>query len=314
MPSDVHAISRAISGGPQPLSSAPLGAFGVTLPVSQADLGNAALKVGGSVFSGMKALGGMAFNALQARGSSNNDKPSQGVESKNLQVAVSRSAPSAMSASDISVEPDAIASRGRLVSARQPLAAEVDTKSRTDPISRIPSDGGAASSADAFVTVCDLAPLLLQAEKPRKTRPETLVHFVALHDQSVSALQFSADGTTLMIARRDGTIVKTFKVQTIPKAVRLAHDDASSTWAEVRRAEPTLVYDLKRGRTSGVVENMKAAQDGRWAAIGTRARTIHVFAVNPYGGGSDIRSHTEGQIRNPAELVHYLRILPMYTR
>ncbi|KAF8801837.1 hypothetical protein BYT27DRAFT_7114060, partial [Phlegmacium glaucopus] len=58
------------------------------------------------------------------------------------------------------------------------------------------------------------------------------------------------------------------------------------------------VYTLRRGRTSAVVEGADWSKDGRWLAIGTRKRTVHVFPVNPYGGKADIASHLEGRVRN----------------
>jgi WD40 repeat protein len=58
------------------------------------------------------------------------------------------------------------------------------------------------------------------------------------------------------------------------------------------------VYTLRRGRTSAVVEDVSWSKDGRWLAIGTRNRTVHVFPVNPYGGKTDIDSHLEGRVRN----------------
>ncbi|KAF8958197.1 hypothetical protein BDZ97DRAFT_68151 [Flammula alnicola] len=60
----------------------------------------------------------------------------------------------------------------------------------------------------------------------------------------------------------------------------------------------TQVYDLYRGRTAAVVEDLDWARDGRWLAVGTWNRTIHIFPVNPYGGKSDIRSHMDGRVRN----------------
>ncbi|TFK53255.1 hypothetical protein OE88DRAFT_1626135 [Heliocybe sulcata] len=62
------------------------------------------------------------------------------------------------------------------------------------------------------------------------------------------------------------------------------------------------VYDLRRGRTSAVVEGVESAQDGRWVAMGTRKRTLHVFAANPYGGKTDVRSHVEGRVRDAGEV------------
>jgi len=58
------------------------------------------------------------------------------------------------------------------------------------------------------------------------------------------------------------------------------------------------MYTLRQGRMSAVVEGADWSTDGRWLAIGTRKRTVHVFAVNPYGGQTDIASHLEGRVKN----------------
>jgi hypothetical protein len=69
------------------------------------------------------------------------------------------------------------------------------------------------------------------------------------------------------------------------------------------RTGPYHIYDLRRGRTSAVVEGVDWTDDGRWAAIGTKKRTVHVFAINPYGGSPDVRSHMDGRVMNIMELV-----------
>jgi hypothetical protein len=63
------------------------------------------------------------------------------------------------------------------------------------------------------------------------------------------------------------------------------------------------MYDLRRGRTSAVVENLDWASDGRWMAVATKKRTIHIFATNPYGGQPDGESHVRGRVYNSSKLV-----------
>jgi hypothetical protein len=71
---------------------------------------------------------------------------------------------------------------------------------------------------------------------------------------------------------------------------------------------PWHMYDLRRGRTSAVVENLDWASDGRWIAVATKKRTVHVFAANPYGGLPDGQSHIKGRVCNSPNLVsHSLR-------
>jgi hypothetical protein len=66
---------------------------------------------------------------------------------------------------------------------------------------------------------------------------------------------------------------------------------------------PWHMYDLHRGRTSAVVENLDWATDGRWIAVATQKRTVHIFATNPYGGQPDGESHVKGKVCNSPKLV-----------
>jgi hypothetical protein len=63
------------------------------------------------------------------------------------------------------------------------------------------------------------------------------------------------------------------------------------------------MYDLRRGRTSAVVEDLDWATDGRWIALATQKRTVHIFATNPYGGQPDVQSHIKGRVYNSSTLV-----------
>jgi hypothetical protein len=62
-------------------------------------------------------------------------------------------------------------------------------------------------------------------------------------------------------------------------------NDASGVWH---------VYNLLREHTTAVVEAVSASENGRWITLWTRKRAVHVFAINPYGGKPDNRSHMEG--------------------
>ncbi|KAF8125481.1 hypothetical protein EV363DRAFT_1175971 [Boletus edulis] len=61
---------------------------------------------------------------------------------------------------------------------------------------------------------------------------------------------------------------------------------------------PWHVYSLRLGRTSAVIQDMEVSSDGRWVAIGTLKGTVHIFAVNPYGGQPDLKSHMDTRIWN----------------
>lgn len=153
----------------------------------------------------------------------------------------------------------------------------------------------------------------LQALTDGEATPRLVAEFVAGRDKPISRMAFSSDGTSLAVAFKEGQMMKTFKLRTTPSFLaastqapstnrRLSYGHANAD-SERAMHPPDHVYDLKRGRTAGIVESLDWAVDERWIAVGTRKRTIHVFAINPYGGPPDDHSHLEGKVVNVAELV-----------
>jgi hypothetical protein len=136
----------------------------------QPDLGAVAMRVGGTVLSGMRALGGRALTAARTRIS---DTLST-VPSKPL----SRSAP------------------------------EQETL-------RNESESGPAPYG-CHVTILDLASLAT----PSPRVPEVIVEFLVSKHQPISALQFSADGSALVVVPGDGQTVKVFQVRPLPRTLR----------------------------------------------------------------------------------------------
>ncbi|KAJ7093606.1 hypothetical protein C8R44DRAFT_953299, partial [Mycena epipterygia] len=104
---------------------------------------------------------------------------------------------------------------------------------------------------------------------------------------AVGALAFAADGTRLFVVRRDGLGAGVWGIR---PAVRPTGDALLPA--------PVQMYELRRGRTGAVVEAVVSARDGRFVALATKRRTVHVFAVNPYGGRADVRSHLEARVRD----------------
>ncbi|KAK0213164.1 hypothetical protein DFS33DRAFT_1248197 [Desarmillaria ectypa] len=131
-----------------------------------------------------------------------------------------------------------------------------------------------------YVTVLDL-----QAGAP-------LARFPAFKHSSISCLSFSPDGCSLLSVSKDGQVSRIHRLRPPPNGI--------SSVSILGAAQH--VYDLRRGRTSAIVDNVEWSADGRWIAISTRKRTIHVFAVNPYGGAPDVESHMCGRVRNPESL------------
>lgn len=250
-------------------------------PTTQAELGSAAVKLGGSVLSGMKVLGGMAFTAARAG------------------VSAAATAAERRYSTDAST---ASARPGKFFSRSAPAASGRDDQHYTQPsgdATETTTEPAVADSQDPVevayhVTVVDLAALQTATSA---SSPTCVAEFLVGKDQPISLLQFSHDGTSLMVATRGGHVMKVYKLRPARRPV------ASAPNADAALHPPWHIYDLRRGRTSAIVDSLTWAHDGRWMAVATEKGTVHVFATNPYGGPSDERSHFNGRVINPREVV-----------
>lgn len=297
----------------QPRTRSPTGTGSLGFGMTQTELGSTALKVGGNVLSGMKTLGGLAYSAAKARAGlaepgatpKGASIPSMGALTNRF---FSRSAPAA-------------GAHERCYSTTSMSGNNVDNSTglslpdHASPV--IPrTTSPSKSETGYYITILDLAPLT------KLSRPITIAEFRASKHQPISDLRFSSDGNAILVSPKDGQVVQVFQVRPTPLTSRTVHDIAiggaqdnvpskvkspvvpqSRNLNSIGQASPWHIYDLRRGRTSAVVEGLDWALDGRWLAVGTRKRTIHIFAVNPYGGEPDQRSHLEGRVRNFIELV-----------
>ncbi|RDB23105.1 hypothetical protein Hypma_009954 [Hypsizygus marmoreus] len=275
------------------------------LPSTHAELGTAALRVGGSVLSGMRTLGGLAVSAARSRvgGSGVGGERSGNGSGSGVGRFFSRSAP------------EGVVTGGGWGRGREAEERERGRDRRYSNTSSSPGTGAAyrhhvnpTSEGRFFVTVVDLTPL---AGAPHDSSPTLVAEFMVSKDKQITRLAFSSDGCMLIVVPRDGHTLQTFQIRPIPPYtpfIDTPNDDTrakqhSGVGPPAKTSPPWHVYNLRRGRTSAVVEGVQWARDGRWIAIGTRKRTVHVFGVNPYGGKTDQRSHLEGRVRNVDELV-----------
>lgn len=350
--------SSLSSSSPSPFGLAGLGSggsigmnFGKVTNLTQADLGQAALKVGETVLGGMKLLGGMAYGAARSRvsggdGGGDVGRVSRGREGLGLGGRfVSRSAPDTAASPVVDDGDDDAVATQRLRERRLSNTSSVSGYHVTTVAPSTKSSINA--SCGHYITVVDLSPLmassaagvavpgkrstgtsanLLTSVTNTAIQPIKIDHFMSSRSQPIADLHFSVDGTSLAVIQRDGYVVKTFKIR--PTAAssgvfggsrvdrgdhhnetekrkrwsgHLHHQQAASSYSNSIQQ----VYTLRRGRTSAVVEGADWSKDGRWLAIGTRKRTVHVFPVNPYGGKADIASHLEGRVRNVDVIVTF---------
>lgn len=264
-----------------------------TLGISHA----AALKVGGTVLSGVKSLGGIAYSAAaeyakSRAGAGDQSRVAQGQTSVMSGVSnlfFSRSAPAASSGHSDPTE----------VTSLSP-ALFPNTQDRQEEVETL--------SSGYHITVLDLASLL-SGDSPSV---RIISEFVAFKHQPVSSLKFTLDGTSLLVSPRDGQAVRTFQIRptasvllpTDPKKYAGDHQIALvGRQFNAEQSSPWHMYNLRRGRTTAVIDGIEVSADGRWVAFGTRKATVHVFAINPYGGKPDLRSHMENRVRNTNEAV-----------
>ncbi|KAF8125490.1 hypothetical protein EV363DRAFT_1225882 [Boletus edulis] len=299
--------------------------------ISQADLGSAAIKVGGTVLSGMKSLGGMAYNAAAEYARSHSgmsavtpasEEPTrrllstQGDQRASVMSGVSnlffsRSAPAASNGNH---DHDHAHLRGATTTGDATPSSDDD---RHDALL-----AHNTSASGSYVRVLDLGPLL---NNHPSSHPQDITEFVAAKHQPISHLRFTHDGNTLLVGPKDGQVVRVFQLRRRANVLRGVGGGAEggysmggggnggkgenagaglgsipvANWAPSPEDDaPWHVYSLRRGRTSAVIQDMEVSPDGRWVAIGTLKGTVHIFAVNPYGGQPDLRSHMDTRMWN----------------
>ena len=222
-----------------------------------------AVDISSGVWSGVKALGGMALDAASRSTSSDNGGPRFGF---------SKSVPNSSS-------PLSMLGVGKRLS-------EVFAGSGTP---RIDESGqtGAADKGNAFVTVVDLMPVHGPMSSPRKlaefcwvNSPRTNSH----SSQGISSLAWNPNGTQLAVSGTDGLVARVFSIR--PKATACEASLAGEKEIEVSNARETVwhVYDLVRGATKANVGELVWEKDGRWVGFGSSNGTIRQ-SLSPFPRG-----------------------------
>ena len=201
--------------------------------MSQADLGEAAVMIGGSVLSGMKTLGGIAFsptragvNASVSGGDQQQQAPSHkrsqsgsssGRAADALGMLFSKSA-RAGTASPHEYQTAADCRRRSLrVSSPVEGGLGFDSQATVTPGSfPPPPTSPVAPAAGCNVTVVDLHPLLSSSS----AQPEPVAQFTFPRPQALSALKFSPDGTSLALCSKDGHAICVLQLRPASRTLR----------------------------------------------------------------------------------------------
>ena len=215
-----------------------------------------AVDISSGVWSGVKALGGMALDAASRSTSSDNGGPKFGF-SKSVPIS---SSPLGM-----------LGVRKRL--------SEVFSGGG---IPRIDESGqiGVVDKGNAFVTVVDLMPLHGPMSSPRKVAefcwvntPRTNSH----SSQGISSLAWNPNATQLAVSGTDGLVTRIFSIR--PRATAYDASLGSEKEIEVASAGETVwhVYDLVRGATKADIGELAWEKDGRWVGFGSSNGTIRQY-------------------------------------
>lgn len=259
------------------------------------------------MLNGVKALGGLAFNVAKNKAFGGPTPPRSPVSPTASTDERPGSGVSAL------FKPTQDIRRQRTAS---PIEATEATTMMQSVLTSLPSLSVTSDYTTRRIVIIDLLPLLKSTGRPAE--PEVVTEIIVPRSQPVSKLSFSNDGTRLAVSSKDGHAVRVYDIRLTCKAVRLVlngqRSGPDSGYADNLRSllhaslhtgqlTPAHLYDLQRGRTNAVIENISWNDDMRWVAVGSRKRTVHIFPVNPYGGRPDDASHLEGHVKNATEFV-----------
>ncbi|CAG8590641.1 9045_t:CDS:10, partial [Ambispora leptoticha] len=119
--------------------------------------------------------------------------------------------------------------------------------------------------------------------------PPVVAHFQP-HTHPVGYLSFNPSGTLLFSTSVQGHKFHIFEI--------LGKRRRGGGQKTIKH-----IYRLARGLTDASVGEGSVgwSVDSRWCAVASGRGTIHVFAINPYGGPADVPSHIKGCVINSEE-------------
>lgn len=205
--------------------------------MDRAELGNAALKVGGTVLSGLWSAGRGAYSAARTKMSGAEESAAttsmKSGGSGLTGMWFSKSAPTQTDAGQ-----QGVSVGGRVVSLNEDGLAV--GKGGTVPV--ITKASSTEQAVGSFVTVVDLQSVLDKAaEDGRDMKPGILAEFVALKRQAISGLKFAEDGTNLVVVPEDGQYMRMFAIRPKSRAVRMLKGTGGGSGGEAEKVCGTAI-------------------------------------------------------------------------
>lgn len=281
--SDARKISNAAYHDPsRPLaaahadSSGRVGEMRDNLFETSAHVGDAARRIKGGVISGVRTLGEWGSSYWPGAGS----PPSTAAFSPPRPSLLSQSAPHTAHlprpASSASSSPMLVAADGSRNAKRLSTGAGT-------ALSAKPDVANAATSAahDGCVRVVDLG-----------SDGRTICTF-SPSGNPTTLVRFSPCGRMILTADSLGHAFHVFELPLAGMFGNSAHRCSASVLHR---------YKLMRGITTADAVGAEWSPDAQWITVGTHSGTVHIYAINPFGGVPIIANHVQGKVKNPQVL------------
>ncbi|OZJ03341.1 hypothetical protein BZG36_04214 [Bifiguratus adelaidae] len=153
---------------------------------------------------------------------------------------------------------------------------------------------GSSKTERGMVIVRDL-----MADKIPARGPPIVAH-IWPHTHDISHVSFNPAGTLLVTVSRQGHTFHIFSLHPSTPTGLPANAGGQAKILQARGAGH--LYHLSRGMTDAQIESAAFSQDSLWCGVTTARGTTHLYALNPYGGETDVAGHVANRVKNSANL------------
>lgn len=248
---------------------------------TSAHVGDAARRIRGGVMSGVRTLGEWGSSYWPHPGSPPNNTAFSPPQPSLLSQSAPHTAHPSRPASSASSSPMLLAADGGRNPKRLSTGAAAAVPVHADNSSKNAATSSTSAVQAGSVRVVDLG-----------SDARTLCTFTPT-TSPLALISFSPCGRMMLTA---DVLAHAFHVFELPLSGAFGNAANPSSSAVLHR------YKLMRGITTADAVQAQWSPDAQWITVGTRSGTIHIYAVNPYGGHPSIANHVHGKVKNPQVL------------
>nr|CDI53962.1 conserved hypothetical protein [Melanopsichium pennsylvanicum 4] len=270
-----HDPSQTFAAAGQGDASGRVGEMRDNLFETSAHVGDAARRIRGGVMSGVRTLGEWGSSYWPQAGS----PPTTAAFSPPQFSLLSQSAPytarSPRAASSNSISPMLLAADNGRSAKRLSAGAATATLPKAEKATNASHSPNAVQAGS--IRVVDLG-----------SDARTICTF-SPSSNAVALISFSPCGRLILTA---DVLGHAFHIFELPFLGKFGNAGSASPSAVLHR------YKLMRGITTADVVHAQWSPDAQWVTVGTRSGTVHVYAINSFGGAPFIDNHVQHKVRN----------------